>query len=51
MHLQSGTDDTIKFSFDSQTKKLRAIDTDFGLPCLIGEYALFITAYKSKMEK
>ena len=40
VELQSGTDDTIKFSFNSQTKKLQVTDTDYGLPCLIGEYAV-----------
>ena len=40
VELQSGTNDTIEFSFDSQTKKLLVVDTGYGLPCLIGEYAV-----------
>ena len=40
VELQSGTNDTIEFSFDSQTKKLQVVDTGYGLPCLIGEYAV-----------
>lgn len=40
VELQSGTNDTIKFSFNTQTKKLQVVDTGYGLPCLIGEYAV-----------
>lgn len=40
VELQSGTNDTIEFSFDSQTKKLQVVDKGYGLPCLIGEYAV-----------
>lgn len=40
VELQSGTNDTIEFSFDSQTKKLQVVDKGYGLPCLIAEYAV-----------
>ena len=40
VELQSGTDDTIKFSFNSQTKKLQVVDKGYNVPCLIGEYAV-----------